>query len=176
MSRFTVTTAILIAVLASSTLAFGINPNKEPWCNFPSFFHGSLKSSPAFVDPTKDLEGDWYTIGYKKQSWKYCQCAMQSFAWNAEKNRVDTWFGCETKRANKYTNVKLYSKNENNTEFGGWMRFSKDGWFWIPFNYWILDVAADKSWFVLGEPCRKMVFLASRTKAIDDATYQGIKA
>ena len=173
MSRFTITIAIAITLLAGTALTF--NGDHHPWCEFPSLFPGTLKASPAFIDPTKDLEGEWYTLGYKKQDWKYCQCSMQVYKWNAEKDRIDTWFGCETEKDQMYTDVTLHSKNANNSKFGGWMRFSKDGWFWVPFNFWILDIAADKSWFVVGEPCRSMAFFVSRTKSVPDAVYQAVK-
>ena len=175
MKKQSVFTILLILTLASASLAF-FDGDKKPWCKFPSFFPGTLKASPAFIDVTKDLNGDWYTVGYKKQRWDHhCQCGMQNFQWNAERNRLDTWFGCSTRRDQMYTDVTLKPKNDNNSKFGGWMRFRPDGWFWVPFNFWILDIASDKSWFLIGEPCRTMAFLVSRTRSVDANLYTALK-
>ncbi len=47
--------------------------------------------------------------------------------------------------------------------------------FW-PFsgNYWILDLAPDYSYAVVGEPSRKYLWILSRTPQMDDATYRAI--
>jgi len=45
--------------------------------------------------------------------------------------------------------------------------------FW-PFSgdYWILDLASDYEYAVVGEPSRKYVWILSRTPKMDDAVYQ----
>jgi apolipoprotein D and lipocalin family protein len=47
--------------------------------------------------------------------------------------------------------------------------------FW-PFSgdYWILDLAADYSYAVVGEPNRKYLWILSRTSQMDQATYREI--
>ena len=47
--------------------------------------------------------------------------------------------------------------------------------FW-PFSgdYWILDLAPDYSYAVVGEPNRKYLWILSRTPQMDDATYREI--
>jgi apolipoprotein D and lipocalin family protein len=47
----------------------------------------------------------------------------------------------------------------------------------LPFvwgDYWIIDLASDYSYAVVGEPDRKYLWILSRTPTLDDATYQGI--
>ena len=47
--------------------------------------------------------------------------------------------------------------------------------FW-PFSgdYWILDLAPDYSYAVVGEPSRKYLWILSRTPQMDEATYREI--
>jgi apolipoprotein D and lipocalin family protein len=47
--------------------------------------------------------------------------------------------------------------------------------FW-PFkgDYWIIDLADDYSYAVVGVPSRKYCWILSRTKSMDDSTYAGI--
>ena len=49
-------------------------------------------------------------------------------------------------------------------------------WFFWPFkgNYWIIDLAEDYAWAVVGEPRRKYLWILSRTPTLDQATYQAI--
>jgi len=49
-------------------------------------------------------------------------------------------------------------------------------WFFWPFkgNYWIIDLAPDYQWAVVGEPSRKYLWILSRTPTLDAAVYQSI--
>lgn len=51
-------------------------------------------------------------------------------------------------------------------------------WFFWPFkgNYWIIDLAENYAWAVVGEPRRKYLWILSRTPTLDEATYQAILA
>ena len=172
LSTKTTCTAFLLLSLARNALAGFFD--KKPWCKlYPD--RSSLKASPAYIDVSKDLNGDWYTIGYKKQRWDSCECSVQSFKWNPKHGLLKAWFGCESKRDEKYTNVRLRPKNGLNTKFSGWMRLSPGGSFFIPFKCWILDRASDKSWLLIGEPCRGVAFILARTRRIDAGLYASLK-
>jgi apolipoprotein D and lipocalin family protein len=41
-------------------------------------------------------------------------------------------------------------------------------------NYWIIDLAPDYSYAVVGEPSRKYLWVLSREQAMEEATYRGI--
>lgn len=41
-------------------------------------------------------------------------------------------------------------------------------------NYWIIDLDEDYRWAVIGEPKRRLLWILSRTPAMDEATYSGI--
>ncbi len=46
-------------------------------------------------------------------------------------------------------------------------------WFFAG-DYWIIDIADDYSYVVVGHPKRKYLWILSRTKIMDDDTYSGI--
>jgi apolipoprotein D and lipocalin family protein len=52
------------------------------------------------------------------------------------------------------------------------------GWLsWLPFvwgNYWVIDLADDYSYAVVGEPDREYLWILSRTPRMDDAVYQRV--
>jgi len=52
------------------------------------------------------------------------------------------------------------------------------GWLgWLPFvwgNYWVIDLADDYSYAVIGEPTREYLWILSRAPKIDDALYERI--
>ena len=49
-------------------------------------------------------------------------------------------------------------------------------WFFWPFkgDYWIIDLAPDYSWAVVGTPSRKYLWILSRTPAMDRKVYEAI--
>ena len=71
--------------------------------------------------------------------------------------------------------AKLASKDGPNTKLK--VRFAPAILSWLPFvwgDYWIIDLAADYRYAVVGEPDRKYMWVLSRTPALDETTLQGI--
>jgi len=71
--------------------------------------------------------------------------------------------------------AKLASSDGPNTKLK--VRFAPAILSWLPFvwgDYWIIDLAADYRYAVIGEPSRKYLWVLSRTPAVDEATLQGI--
>jgi apolipoprotein D and lipocalin family protein len=57
------------------------------------------------------------------------------------------------------------------------VRFAPAFLSWLPFvwgDYWMIDLASDYSYVVVGEPDRKYMWILSRTPVMDEATFQGI--
>jgi len=57
------------------------------------------------------------------------------------------------------------------------VRFAPSWLSWIPFvwgTYWIIDLAPDYSYAVVGEPSRKYLWILSRTKNIEYSEYEEI--
>jgi apolipoprotein D and lipocalin family protein len=50
--------------------------------------------------------------------------------------------------------------------------------FFPPFegNYWIIELDPDYRWAVVGEPCRRLLWILSRSPFMDDETYADILA
>lgn len=124
----------------------------------------------AHVDLTRYL-GKWYDIAsFPQRFQKGCSCTTAEYALkdngtitvtntcNKEgKKKVAT---AKAKVVDKKTNAKL------SVQF-----------FW-PFKgkYWIIDLADDYSYAVVGHPNREYLWILSRTKEMDKATYDGILA
>jgi apolipoprotein D and lipocalin family protein len=54
------------------------------------------------------------------------------------------------------------------------VRFAPDWLAWLPFvwaNYWVVDLAADYSHVLVGEPTREYFWILARSPRLDDATY-----
>lgn len=54
------------------------------------------------------------------------------------------------------------------------VRFAPAALSWLPLvwgDYWIIGLAGDYSWAVVGSPDRKYLWILARTPALDDATY-----
>ena len=60
------------------------------------------------------------------------------------------------------------------TETNAKLKVSFFGPFWG--NYWIIDLDPEYQWAVVGEPKRKYLWVLSRTRTLDDDTYQQILA
>jgi apolipoprotein D and lipocalin family protein len=57
--------------------------------------------------------------------------------------------------------------------------FAPESLRWIPAvwgNYWVIDLAPDYRYAIVGEPSRAYLWVLSRTTALDDATWKSIDA
>ncbi|MBK0404481.1 lipocalin family protein [Adhaeribacter sp. BT258] len=156
-------TKILLGVTAlAGGLAFmAFRPQNEPL------------ETVAYVDLQKYM-GTWYEIAaFPQRFQKGCHCTKAEYKMHPEgyvevknscrKNsatgKLDTATGKATIK-DKKTNAKL-----------------KVQFFW-PFkgDYWIIDLAEDYSYAVVGAPNREYLWILSRQKQMDQALYQKIVA
>ncbi len=127
--------------------------------------------------PYVDLEkymGKWYEIASFPQHFqKRCTCTM------AEYTLTDDGFVVVENRCNKdsITGKQSYIKGkafvvENTGNAKLLVQF-----FW-PFKgkYWIIDLAKDYSYAVVGHPNRKYLWILSRTPTMNETTYKQIIA
>lgn len=135
---------------------------------------GSQASAQSELEtvPYVDLQrylGKWYDIAsFPQRFQKGCTCTMAEYSLNkdgsiAVVNRCNKDGKKKTARAkakvsDKRTNAKL------SVQF-----------FW-PFKgkYWIIDLAEDYSYAVVGHPSRNYLWILSRTKEMAPHTYEGI--
>jgi apolipoprotein D and lipocalin family protein len=132
----------------------------------------TLQTVP-YVD-LKKYAGKWYEIAsFPQRFQKGCNCTT------AEYTLTDKGFVIVENRCNKgsingkqsYIKGKAFVvENSGNAKL-------KVQFFW-PFKgkYWIIDLANDYSYAVVGHPNRKYLWILSRTPAMDAGVYQQIIA
>lgn len=121
-----------------------------------------------YVDVQKYM-GRWYEISSFPQSFqKGCSCTMAEYSLN-EDGTVKVDNSCNVAGKRKQSSGKAWVTDKaTNAKL-------KVRFFW-PFSgkYWIIDLADDYSYAVVGHPNRKYLWILSRTPQMDKAVYDGI--
>ncbi len=120
----------------------------------------------------KSYAGKWYEIASFPQHFqKGCHCTTTEYTLT-EKNYVEVLNSCRADSINgKLVSIKgkaFVKKNSGNAKL-------KVQFFW-PFrgDYWIIDLAPDYSYAVVGHPNRKYLWVLSRTNTMSDSLYHEI--
>ncbi|WP_425637205.1 lipocalin family protein [Algoriphagus yeomjeoni] len=124
--------------------------------------------------PYVDLEkyaGEWYEIASFPQFFQQgCTCTKATYTPN-EDGTIHVVNSCNlpAKGKTKTTTAKAFVVD------GSGNSKLKVQFFW-PFKgkYWIIDLAKDYSYAVVGHPNRDYLWILSRTQEMDSATYDGI--
>ena len=134
----------------------------------------AAQAKPLETVPSVDLQkylGRWFEISSFPQSFqKGCHCTVAEYSMEKDFIRVintcrkDSSEG-KVKRAKGKAFVV---KGSNNAKL-------RVQFFW-PFrgDYWIIDLAEDYSYAVVGEPSREYLWILARDPRMDDATYARI--
>ncbi|RAI89961.1 lipocalin family protein [Algoriphagus yeomjeoni] len=124
--------------------------------------------------PYVDLEkyaGEWYEIASFPQFFqKGCTCTKATYTPNEDGTiHVENSCNLPAKGKTKTSTAKAF------VEDGSGNAKLKVQFFW-PFKgkYWIIDLAKDYSYAVVGHPNRDYLWILSRTQEMDSATYDGI--
>lgn len=124
-----------------------------------------------YVD-LKKYSGKWYEIAsFPQRFQKGCNCTTAEYT-ITDKDYVIVENRCNRDSINgkqSYIKGKAFVvKNSGNAKL-------KVQFFW-PFKgkYWIIDLADDYSYAVVGHPNRKYLWILSRTAILDDTIYQQI--
>ena len=133
------------------------------------------KQLPLETVASVDLEkyaGKWYEIALFPNSFeKGCHCTTAEYRLT-DKNYVRVINSCNENAVDgkrKTANGKAFVvKGSNNAKL-------KVQFFW-PFrgDYWIIGLADDYSWALVGDPGRKYLWVLGRTSSMDETTYQSI--
>lgn len=122
------------------------------------------------VDVNKYM-GKWYEIASFPQSFqKGCSCTTAEYELldNGKVKVVNTCYLADEDRVKKATGKAWVTDKETNAKL-------KVQFFW-PFSgkYWIIDLAEDYSYAVVGHPNRKYLWILSRTPKMEQITYDNI--
>lgn len=113
--------------------------------------------------------GRWYEIASFPQSFqKGCSCTVAEYKL-LENGKVSVTNSCNVDGKMKVANGKAWVTDKStNAKL-------KVSFFW-PFSgkYWIIDLADDYSYAVVGHPNRKYLWILSRTPLMDKQQYEGI--
>jgi apolipoprotein D and lipocalin family protein len=130
---------------------------------------------PLATVPSVDLRkymGKWFEISAFPQSFeKGCHCTVAEYSMT-EKGYVKVVNTCRKDSADgkaKVANGKAFVvEGSNNAKL-------KVQFFW-PFrgNYWIIDLAEDYSYAVVGDPSRKYLWILCRTPQMEPGLYREI--
>jgi apolipoprotein D and lipocalin family protein len=141
---------------------------------------GMAKTAPAedktlATVPSVDLQkymGKWFEISSFPQSFqKGCHCTAAEYSMT-DKGYVRVVNTCRKDSADgkaKVANGKAFVvKGSHNAKL-------RVQFFW-PFrgNYWIIDLAEDYTYAVVGDPSRKYLWILSRTPQMEPGLYQEI--
>lgn len=144
--------------------------------SFTGFIPSEMKSSqPLQTVSHVDLNryaGKWYEIASYPQSFqKGCHCTTAEYTLH-EKGYVIVENRCNRDSIN---GPQSYIKGKAFAQKGTGNAKLKVQFFW-PFRakYWIIDLADDYSYAVVGHPNRKYLWILSRTPQMNDSTYNQI--
>lgn len=126
----------------------------------------------ASVD-LKKYSGTWFEIAsFPQRFQKGCTCTTAKYTLT-DKGFVIVENSCYKPESGKQAYIKgkaFPDKNGNNAKL-------KVQFFWpIRAKYWIIDLAPDYSYAVVGHPKRNYLWILSRTPVMDDKTYDQITA
>lgn len=119
----------------------------------------------------KKYMGKWYEIAsFPQRFQKGCQCTVAEYSLN-ENGTVKVMNSCNRDGGRDTSTGKAWIKDkETNAKL-------KVQFFW-PFSgkYWIIDLADDYSYAVVGHPNRNYLWILSRTPKMDKDLYDSIVA
>ena len=135
----------------------------------------NLKSQTIETVPFVDLkkyEGTWYEIAAFPLSFeKGCHCTT------AEYTMTDKGYVIVENRCNKdsINGIRSYIQGKAFVQENSGNAKLKVQFFW-PFkgSYWVIDLADDYSFAVVGNPTKKYLWILSRTSKIPEVTYNEI--
>lgn len=130
---------------------------------------------PLATVPSVDLEkymGRWYEIASFPQSFqKGCHCSAAEYSMT-DKGYVRVVNTCRKGGAEG----KIKTANGKAFVVAGSGNAKLRVQFFWPFrgNYWIIDLAPDYAYAVVGDPSRKYLWILSRTPRLDETLYREI--
>ncbi|MGE5481198.1 MAG: lipocalin family protein [Chloroflexota bacterium] len=133
------------------------------------------RTPPPKTAPYVDIErylGKWYELA-RTPNWfqRNCICSTAEYSLR-EDGRIGVLNSCRKgSPTGKIKQVKGWAEvadEETNSKLKVKLK--------MPFkaDYWILDVAEDYSWAIVGDPCRKRLWILSRVKDLEEEKLDGL--
>jgi len=140
-----------------------------------AFFLSACSSKYENLNSVKSVDlnrymGTWYEIArYEHFFEKDCKNVTATYSIK-ENGKIKVVNKCTNINTNKAKEAIGQAYNTDNTNSK-----LKVSFFW-PFygNYWILDLADDYSYAIIGEPSREYFWILSRSKKLDEKTLNRI--
>jgi apolipoprotein D and lipocalin family protein len=127
----------------------------------------------------KRYSGKWYEIArYPNRFQKSCVSDVSANYTLSDGQQLLVENECRKSNGKMETargKARLANKNGATAKLK--VRFAPSWLSWLPMvwgDYWIIDLAPDYSYSVIGTPDRKYLWILSRTRAIDETTYRDI--
>ena len=140
------------------------------------------QQKPVEVVPSIDLQryvGTWHEIArFPNTFQRKCAgdvTATYTLLEDGTIKVVNRCRGADGETTEAVGKVRRMSDDEPNSKLE--VRFAPAILSFLPFvwgNYWVIDLAADYSYAVVGEPSREYLWILARTPSLDAATYAGI--
>lgn len=129
-----------------------------------------------YVDVNKYM-GTWYEIGKLPNKFQKKCLASKAVYSLKDNNTVKVTNLCTTHKNGKLKKAKgiaFIADSETNSKLKvGFAPFFKYlGWF--SGDYYIMDLASDYSYVLVGEPSRKFLWILSRTPELDETIYEDL--
>lgn len=139
----------------------------KPFCLWPEYFGSSLETTEKEVDIHRYM-GLWHEMARMPQRFqKNCVKTTAEYTFNEEDDTINVLNTCITKTGEtKKGNAFAYSCSDNNSKLR--VKFVK----YISGCYWILDLADDYSWAIVGGPCMDSAWILSRSDEMDQESLQ----
>ena len=135
------------------------------------------------VVPSVDLQkyaGTWFEIARLPNSFQKNCAGDVTATYTLDGDGIEVVNRCRKENGETIEakgRARLADKEGPNSKLE--VRFAPAFLSWLPFvwgKYWIIDLATDYSYAVIGEPSRTYLWILSRTKTVDESTLNGILA
>lgn len=147
-------------------------------CSIPAGADGSASMKTVASVDLDRYAGRWYEIARLPNRFqKECSGNVTADYSVREDGRVDVVNRCSATDGEEKTAEGVARVVDATTCAKLEVRFAPAFLSFLPMvwgDYWIIDLAQDYSYAVVGEPTRKYLWILSREPTLDDATYRGI--
>lgn len=128
------------------------------------------KKEPLLTTASVNIKrymGKWYEIAsFPTTFQRGCQCTMAEYTYNAEGSYVEVVNKCKQGKKWQQIKGKAYTiEDSNNTKFK--IQFFS----FFTGDYWVLDLADNYSYALVGTPSRNYLWVLSRTTTLPYETY-----